>query len=72
MLRKERELQWTFLSPAATIVPGERTGHYRVGKDQVLKDEKGESKISTQDYAVAMLDELDHPRHICERFTIAY
>jgi len=72
MLRKEKELEWTFLSPPASIAPGERTGHYRVGKDQLLKDKQGESKISTQDYAVAMLDELEHPQHIRERFTVAY
>ena len=72
MLRKEDELEWTFLSPAAKIEPGQRTGHYRVGKDQLLKDKDGESKISTQDYAIAMLDELEHPKHIRERFTIAY
>lgn len=72
MLKKERELDWTFLSPAASIAPGERTGHYRMGKDQLLKNEKGESKISTQDYAVAMLDELENPQHIRERFTVAY
>jgi len=72
MLRKEKELEWTFLSPPASIAPGERTGHYRVGKDQLLKNEKGESRISTQDYAVAMLDELERPQHIRERFTVAY
>ncbi|NWF77459.1 MAG: NAD(P)-dependent oxidoreductase [Chloroflexi bacterium] len=72
MLRKEQELEWTFLSPPASIAPGERTGRYRVGKDQLLKNEKGDSKISTQDYAVAMLDELEHPQHIRERFTVAY
>jgi uncharacterized protein len=72
MLRKEKELEWTFLSPPTSIKPGERTGHYRVGKDQLLKNEKGESKISTQDYAVAMLDELEKPQHIRERFTVAY
>jgi len=72
MLRKEKELEWTFLSPPASIAAGERTGHYRVGKDQLLKDKQGESKISTQDYAVAMLDELQHPQHIRERFTVAY
>ena len=72
MLRKEKELEWTFLSPPASIAPGERTGHYRLGKDQLLKDKQGESKISTQDYAVAMLDELEHPQHIRERFTVAY
>jgi putative NADH-flavin reductase len=72
MLKKEKELEWTFLSPAASIAPGERTGHYRVGKDQLLRNKEGDSRISTQDYAVAMLDELEHPKHIRERFTVAY
>ena len=72
MLKEEKELEWTFLSPPGSIAPGERTGHYRVGKDQLLKNEEGESKISTQDYAVAMLDELEHAQHIRERFTVAY
>jgi len=72
MLRKEKELEWTFLSPPASLAPGQRRGHYRLGKDQLLRDEKGESKISTQDYAVAMLDELEHPKHIRQRFTVAY
>lgn len=72
MLREEKELEWTFLCPPGTIAPGERTGRYRVGKDQLLKNEDGESKISTQDYAVAMIDELERPQHIRERFTVAY
>lgn len=72
MLRKEKELEWTFLSPAANIEPGQRTGHFRLGKDQLLKNEAGESKISIQDYAVAMLDELENPQHIRQRFTVAY
>jgi len=72
MLKEEKELEWTFLSPSSSIAPGERTGHYRVGKDQLLKNAEGESKISTQDYAVAMLDELEHPQHIRERFTVGY
>ena len=72
MLRKEKELEWTFLSPAATIASGERTGNYRVGKDELVKSKEGESKVSTQDYAVAMLDELENPQHIRERFTVAY
>ena len=72
MLKEEKELEWTFLSPPSSIAPGERTGHYRVGKDQLLKNKEGESKISTQDYAIAMLDELEHPQHIRERFTVAY
>ncbi|OGN92485.1 MAG: 3-beta hydroxysteroid dehydrogenase [Chloroflexi bacterium RBG_13_50_10] len=72
MLKKEKELEWTFLSPPQNLNPGERTGRYRVGKDQLLKDKNGESKISTQDYAIAMIDELEHPQHIRERFTVAY
>ena len=72
MLKKEQELEWTFLSPPASIAPSERTGHYRVGKDQLLKNKQGESRISTQDYAVAMLDELESPQHTRERFTVAY
>jgi putative NADH-flavin reductase len=72
MLKEEKELEWTFLSPPTSIAPGERTGHYRVGKDQLLKNKEGESKISTPDYAVAMLDELENRQHIRERFTAAY
>ena len=72
MLRKEKELEWTFLSPPASIAPGERTGDYQVGKDQLLRNKEGESRISTQDYAVAMLDELEKAQHIRERFTVAY
>ena len=72
MLKKENELEWTFLSPPASIAHGEQTGHYRVGKEQLLKNKEGESKISTQDYAIAMLDELEHPQHTHERFTVAY
>jgi putative NADH-flavin reductase len=71
-LRKEERLDWTFLSPAANFVPGTRTGTFRLGKDQVVKDEKGESKISVQDYAVAMLDEVEKPQHSRQRFTLAY
>jgi len=47
-------------------------GQYRVGKDRLVKNEQGDRKISTQDYAVAMLDELERPQHIRERFTVAY
>jgi uncharacterized protein len=71
-LREEKDLDWTFFSPAGTISPGERTGKFRLGKDQVVKDDKGESKISIQDYAVAMIDELEKPAHNRERFTIGY
>jgi putative NADH-flavin reductase len=71
-LRKETDLDWIFFSPAANISPGERTGKFRLGKDQVVKDSKGDSKISTQDYAIAMIDELEKPAHHRERFTIGY
>jgi putative NADH-flavin reductase len=71
-LRKEEVLDWTLLSPAAVISPGERTGKFRIGADQLLTDAQGESKISVQDYAVAMLDELEHPAHTRKRFSVAY
>ena len=71
-LRAETELDWVFLSPAAMLVPGERTGRYRIGKDDLLTDDAGESRISLEDYAVAMLDEAERPRHHRERFTVAY
>jgi putative NADH-flavin reductase len=63
---------WTYLSPAAVIEPGERTGKYRTGTDHLLVDEKGDSRISTEDYAVALLDELEKPKFKGRRFTVAY
>ncbi|ANN77263.1 NAD(P)-dependent oxidoreductase [Bordetella flabilis] len=71
-LRGEQALDWVFLSPAAMLAPGERTGRYRVGKDELLTDSNGESRISLEDYAVAMLDEAQRPRHHQARFTVAY
>lgn len=71
-LRTEKVLDWVFLSPAAMLVPGERTGRYRTGKDDLLTDDAGESRISLEDYAVAMLDEAERPQHHRERFTVAY
>jgi len=71
-LRKERDLDWVFLSPAAVLAPGARTGAYRVGADQLLTDASGESRISLEDFAVAMLDEAERPQHRRERFTVAY
>lgn len=65
-------LDWTYFSPAGMIAPGQRTGHYRTGTDQLVTDEKGESRISAEDYAVALLDELEKPRFIRQRFTVAY
>ncbi|HET7456205.1 MAG TPA: NAD(P)-dependent oxidoreductase [Gemmatimonadaceae bacterium] len=65
-------LDWTFLSPAAEIHPGERTGRYRTTVDQFLADAEGKSTISYEDYAVAVVDELEKPRHRGRRFGVAY
>ncbi len=69
--RAEPDLEWTVVAPAALIAPGVRTGHYRAGGDQLLVDAKGESRISAEDYAVAIADEVETPRHIRRRFTVA-
>ncbi len=71
-LRQERALDWSFLSPAAHLVPGERSGRYRLGGDGLLVDAQGESRISVQDYAVAMIDELEQAAHSRRRFSVAY
>lgn len=66
------ELDWTYLSPAAFIEPGERTGKFRLGGDQLVSDAQGQSHISAEDYAIALVDEMEHPQHIRQRFTIGY
>lgn len=71
-LRAQQAQAWTMLSPAAEIFPGERTGKFRLGDDSLLTDAEGHSRISVQDYAVAMLDELEKPRHPNRRFSVAY
>ena len=65
-------LDWTYLSPAAEIGPGERTGEYRTTGDQFLADENGRSFITFEDYAVAVVDELETPQHVGRRFGVAY
>ena len=72
MLKAEPDLDWAMLSPSIFIEPGERTGKFRLGKDSLLFDASGRSHISMEDYAVAMIDELEHPQHHCERFTVGY
>jgi putative NADH-flavin reductase len=72
VLRGEQELDWTFLSPSLLFAPGERTGKFRLGTDQLLLGENGESKISLEDFAVALVDELETPRHSRQRFTVGY
>ena len=71
-LQKLPELDWSFLAPSAKLEPGQRTGKFRLGGDQLLVDANGESRISVQDYAVAMIDELERPAHIRQRFTVGY
>ncbi len=72
LLKGESGLDWTFLSPSALIEPGERTGSFRLGKDQLLVDDKGQSRVSAEDYAIALVDELEKPAHSRRRFTVGY
>jgi uncharacterized protein len=71
-LTEEKVIDWIFFSPAGNIAPGERTGKFRLGKDDMILDSEGKSNISVQDYAVAMIDELEQHTHTRERFTIGY
>ncbi|WP_076591213.1 NAD(P)-dependent oxidoreductase [Herminiimonas arsenitoxidans] len=71
-LLKEKELDWTFLSPSAEFVEEARTGTFRLGKDDLLIDAKGRSWISFKDFAIAFIDELEKPAHTRQRFTIGY
>lgn len=72
LLKQDKTLDWTFLSPSAIIAPGERTGRFRLGLDQLLVDGNGESRISAEDYAIALVDELEKPAHSRRRFTVGY
>jgi putative NADH-flavin reductase len=69
-LLKKSEINWTYFSPAAFFEPGERTGKFRLGKDSLITNEKGESRVSLEDYAIALVDELEKPTHERGRFTI--
>jgi putative NADH-flavin reductase len=71
LLRQQTTLDWTFLSPSAMFVAGERTGKFRLGGDQLLTNDKG-SSISFEDYAIAMADEVEKPVHSRQRFTVGY
>lgn len=63
---------WTYLSPPCVLAPGIRTGHYRLGLDHVITGQEGNSHISLEDFAVALVDEVETPAHICRRFTVGY
>ncbi|MBK3664945.1 NAD(P)-dependent oxidoreductase [Bradyrhizobium diazoefficiens] len=71
-LQQTSDLDWTFLSPSAQFVPGERTGVFRLGADTALRDAGGRSWISYEDYAVALVDEIEQRRHSGRRFTVGY
>jgi putative NADH-flavin reductase len=72
LLGLENDLNWTFLSPSALFVPGERTGKFRLGKDRLLTAADGKSWISFEDFAVALADEIERPAYIKSRFTVGY
>jgi uncharacterized protein len=69
---KQSNLEWTYLSPAGLIQPGERTGTFRLGGTQLLSDANGASRISAEDYAIALVDELEKSEHVGQQFTAAY
>lgn len=69
---KPSDLDWTYFSPAGLIQPGERTGKFRLGTTKLLTDANGDSRISAEDYAIALVDELENPKHLRQHFTVAY
>lgn len=71
-LRTEKDLDWTYLSPSAEFAPGTRTGQYRLGGERLLTDVQGRSWISMEDYAIALVDELETPTHVRQRYTVGY
>jgi putative NADH-flavin reductase len=71
LLRRQSDLDWTYLSPSAVFAPGERTGKFRLGRDALLTNDKG-SHISFEDYAIALADEIEKPAHSRQRFTVGY
>jgi uncharacterized protein len=68
----DTDVEWSYVSPGALLAPGERTGHYRLGGDELLVDEHGKSAISMEDFAIAMLDEAEDAKHPRQRFTAAH
>ncbi|HEY4358641.1 MAG TPA: NAD(P)H-binding protein [Acidobacteriaceae bacterium] len=71
-LLQASDIDWTYFSPAGFFEPGERTGAFRLGTNNLIANEKGESRISMEDYAIALVDELETPKHKGERFSIGY
>ena len=71
-IMKKSDINWTNFSPAAFFEPGVRTGKFRLGTDSLIADEQHQSRISMEDYAIALIDELESPKHERARFTIGY
>ncbi|WKA58889.1 NAD(P)-dependent oxidoreductase [Planococcus shenhongbingii] len=70
-LEEAEGIRWTFLSPAAFFdAEGKRTGHYQIGEDSIMVNKKGKSYVSYPDYAIALVDEIENPKHINKRFTV--
>lgn len=69
-LRQDATFDWTFISPAGLFEPGERTGTYATGTDELIVDANGNSYISMEDYAIALIDEAENAKHIRARFTV--
>jgi putative NADH-flavin reductase len=70
--RTVRDVAWTYVSPPGSILPGPRTGEFRLGDDALIVNDEGKSHISMEDYAVAIVDEAEKPRHVGRRFTVGY
>ena len=71
-LLKASTINWTYLAPAAYFVPGDRNGKFRLGKDELITDAQQQSRISMEDYAIALVDELEKPTHVRQRFSVGY
>jgi uncharacterized protein len=71
-IRKIDDFDWTAISPPASIPAGQRTGKFRRGLDKLIENSKGESRISREDFAIAIVDEIETPKHIRKRFTVGY
>jgi len=69
---KGSDINWTYIAPAGYFVPGERTGKYRTGTNNLVSDEKGESRITYADYAIALVDEIEKPKHERALFSVGY
>lgn len=69
---RQSDLEWTYVSPASWIEPGKRTGNFRIGTSRLITDDEGASRISAEDYAAALFDEVEDPQFVQDRFTVAY